>query len=177
MKHAVFSFFLFVVVGLNSLGAVKSVSAIYEVPATADLVSYSRFPINVDVVTDEQNGTLTIRYTLPEEITGNNEALEFVGQQKKNGQYILEGIQGKAKCLGTSLCEIEYVDSTMNFNWTRSEELIRATSTSEQQLTARLQVACSFQSDPFGVIHFEESTIVNTTPVFQLQKLNCSQIK
>ncbi len=110
MKYPLFSFFLLIMFGLNSLSAVQTVSAIYKVPATADLASYSRFPIDVDIITDEQNGTLTIRYTLPEEITGNKETLEFAGQQKKGDQYILEGAQGKAKCAGTSVCEIEYVD-------------------------------------------------------------------
>jgi len=142
--------------------ATQTVSTIYEVPVTQDLLNHSKFPVDVEIVTHEQSNQVTLRYALPEVLTGNTDVMEFTGRQKKADRYVLDGAQGKAKCDGSSFCEVEYTAAKMNFNWARTEEIVMSSNLSDTEKTALLKVACSFHSDPFGIIHFEK-------PVFRQQ--------
>lgn len=177
MKVLLFLVLSFTFVCSPAWSAIQTVSTMYEVPVTPDLIAHSKFPMDVEIASEDESNQVTIRYSLPEILTGNTNVMEFTGTQKKNDRYILEGTHGKAKCEGSAVCEIEYTAAEMNLNWAGTEAAINLLNVPLSEKQALLRVACSFHADPFGIIHFEN-------PVFRYQKRNtlanqagCAQVK
>ncbi len=128
-------------------------SATYEVPAPAELAPLASFEMT-NLVSRTRNGRLEMKYTLPQELTG--EKIEVRVRADRNNPNLLTGPLGRMECAGDD-CAVHYPNADI-YNTKVAKFLVDKGFTGTE-LNDRLKVAQLFKSgDPAGVVHFHLKT-------------------
>lgn len=125
--------------------ASTEISAEYEVPVPAELISYSRFKMD-PVKVKTENGQVRVRYKLPILLTGIEQEIEMQGTYGDNGFLILKGGKGQAECSGFQegqQCRVKYKDVQVDL--ARSEIELEKLGLPEADRAGVLQVIKRFQ--------------------------------
>ncbi len=155
-------FFLITVVFLSSLSFAGLKEATYEVPTSQnDLKSSSIFKIKKMSITQDVDDVTTIRYMVPEELTGIKNTIEFSGVLNNNsGDLVSE--YGDLNCLSNTtqmMCTVRY--QKLSFD-PQLAKTVMATKFQGQELANRLSVQEKFSTDPIGIIHiYYKSSLAN----------------
>lgn len=127
-------------------------SATYEVPTSQnDLKASSVFKIRKLAVTEDIENITTVKYLVPEELTGVSNEIEFTGKLDINGGNLSSQF-GNLNCLASSnvmMCTASY--QKLEFNHELAIELMTAKYAGEE-LSKRLTLQEKFSTDPIGII-------------------------
>lgn len=128
-------------------------AAYYEVPTSqADLKSASQFEIKKLSVTNGLNNVTTLNYTVPEELTGLLNEMEFSGALNQNGGKLVSE-NGEMECLANNarmMCTVSY--QKIDFDSDLAKNILRS-KFKDQELEKRFLVQEKFSTDPIGIIH------------------------
>lgn len=126
--------------------------ATYEVPTSqADLKTASIFKIKKLAITQDTDNITTIKFMVPEELTGIKNLIEFRGVLDNNVGN-LSSEYGNLNCLSNSaemMCTVSY--QKLNFESQLAKNLM-AEKFQGAELQNRLAIQERFVSDPIGVI-------------------------
>jgi len=127
----------------------------YTVPVKEELKKYSKFDLD-EVVIEQKANQLTLRYTLPRELTGRPQLVEFKGMITTEGPMTLTGKNGTMACKSSvdlSSCEVRYKD--LEFDLKARDQALKESSSSAEELKGREAVAVAFHAggEPHGVLH------------------------
>lgn len=140
---------------LAALNSSISFAATYEVPTTDALKDFARFELK-DFSKKAEKNYVSIKYTLPEELTGTKQHIELEGFAGVEGQtFLLFGDQAQAECLNYSStvnCTIRYNDIEVDED--KALKVIRKISKSNEEVGARLEVMRFFSTEPVGIISY-----------------------
>jgi hypothetical protein len=128
-------------------------SAYYEVPTSqAHLKSASQFKIKKLSVQQNTEGQTLIKYQVPEELTGLDNTVEFLGNLTADGGTLTSD-HGVLNCLANTqkmMCSVSY--QTLDFNYELAKDLL-AKKFQGDDLVNRLKIQEKFSTDPIGIIH------------------------
>lgn len=131
-------------------------AATYEVPVAEDLKEFATFTLeNFEKSLD--GDTITVRYDLPNILTGVNEHISLQGAQVPEGSdLILFGDKGVAKCISAtyseSVCSVAYFN--LKFDEESAINSIKSISKSGVETLGRIEVMRAFSTDPVGIIKY-----------------------
>ncbi len=142
-----------VLVLLTSVSAFAKIGqATYEVPTSqSDLKASSLFNISKVEVSRNQNNITTVKYLVPEELTGLQNIIEFSGVLNED-EGTLTSEYGILKCLTGKrqlMCTASYLD--LEFDSEKAKEIM-AQKFQDQELQNRLRLQEKFSTDPIGII-------------------------
>lgn len=127
--------------------------ATYEVPTSQnDLKSSSLFKITKLSVTQDVDEVTTIRYMVPEELTGVKNVIEFSGVLANNSGHMTSEY-GDLNCLSNTnqmMCTVSY--QKLNFD-SQLAKTVMASKFQGRELSNRLSLQEKFSTDPIGIIH------------------------
>lgn len=139
---------------LAALNSSLALAATYEVPTAVALKDYARFELK-DFSKSREGHFVSIKYTLPEELTGEKQDIELSGIAEEGKTFLLFGEQADAECLNyasTINCTIRYND--LEIDEAKALKAIRKISKSEEEVSGRVQVMRFFSTDPVGIISY-----------------------
>lgn len=146
MKHLVLVGLLLV----SSLGFAKSIDAVYEVPGFNG-AEESLFPMTFKI--DVNGNNVAVDYDLPELLTGLPNRIKAEGTMISTNMAVLKGPKSRLTCdIPNQLCSIIYKNLDSNLDLIK--ENLQRSGFSQDQISARLEVASRFIHDPEGVIHY-----------------------
>jgi hypothetical protein len=125
-------------------------AAVYYVPVPQDLVRYSVFDVGGATVTETKD-TVTIKYSVPEELTGAVNPIEISGKRVQDGPVMLKGGLAVMECSADedySNCAVTYTG--LRFEPEARTQLLKARAHSEEELNQRMQIAQRFQMSVQG---------------------------
>jgi hypothetical protein len=129
----------------------------YSVPVPPELEPYASYPLD-DVCWYSDGKTLSLGYTLPDELTGSKNPIVLTGEDTGQATFKLAGDHGDADCSrGDSMsvsCRISY--RKLNFDVDSVKQILSSEFPDPVQLTQRSAVSAVFRSDPIGVITFPD---------------------
>lgn len=130
----------------------------YSVPTSMELQPFASYPLP-KVCWFSASDKVVLGYPLPEELTGRNDnVITLSGIAPAEGPFRLKGDHGTAQCirsrdLGVS-CTVSY--GPLNYDDAQREKHLTESFSNSIELTARMEVARSFEGNPLGVITFED---------------------
>jgi hypothetical protein len=139
---------------LAALNSSVVLAASYEVPTATALKDYAHFELK-DFSKRSDGYFVSLKYTLPVELTGTKQSIELSGIAEAGKPFLLFGEQADAECLNyasTINCTIRYND--LEIDEEKALQAIRKTSKSEEEVSGRLQVMRFFSTDPVGIITY-----------------------
>ena len=144
------SFLIFLMIGFIQVAS----AATYTVPVSAELIVYAKFELE-GFKSQEGNGTVTVKYNIPNLLTGVDQQVEFNGKYDDKAEVnVLTGKNGVLTCTKEENdkveCRAEYKD--LQKDSAKAEALIRKIATSPLEIQGRLSVMRAFSSDPVGII-------------------------
>ena len=145
---------------IRTLFAVSMITVQYSLPVPAPLAQYSQFQFSaVQTTTDASH--IVISYSLPAELTGNNETtIQLQGDFTKDQPLVLQGDRASATCNGTQYGEIGQCQITyrnLGLDSAAVSNFLSHSISDSAELQARLQVANIFASEPVGVLTYLHS--------------------
>lgn len=150
MKKLLALAFLLSSVACTSTGHLR---AYYTVPAPESLARYAKFDLKEVRFNRDSKGT-TVAYTLPRELTGVENRVEFTGEGA-----VLTGAHGKMTCPAKgdlSNCDVRYKD--LKFNEAERAEIIKSVSKTPEEIKQRVLVAMAFMDggEPHGILQIPD---------------------
>lgn len=126
----------------------------YSVPVAKNLEKLALFPLP-HVMVNRQRDLLVIRYTLPTELTGPANEIEFRGPLPQSGPVLLTGRHGKMECPDVNdlaQCEVFYKD--LNFDAKARSTILKSIAKDPTELKDRELVAMAFEAggEPHGIL-------------------------
>ena len=148
---------LFLALIVSRFSFAASLQATYEVPTSdMNLKPSSVFEIKKISIRKNTNGTTTLKYIVPQELTGKKNVIDFTGDLKNNSGK-LSSEYGQMNCLSNTeqmMCSVNYEE--LDFDSIASAKIM-ADKFSGQDLANRLVLRDRFSTDPIGVIHIKFS--------------------
>ncbi|MEQ1724157.1 MAG: hypothetical protein ABL930_13370 [Pseudobdellovibrio sp.] len=145
---------ILITISVLLLGQITIAStAAYEVPTSQnELKASSVFKIEEISIKRNIDNTTTIKYVVPEELTGLRNELDFTGNLS-SGSGDLTSDQGYMKCLSNRkkmMCTVTY----QNLDFDSGLALQKMSNKfKDEELNNRLTVQEKFSTDPVGIIH------------------------
>jgi len=136
---------------LSAVAGTESYPTIYTVPVAENLAQYAVFPLADSKIVNDGT-TLTVTYSLPQELTGTPMSVTLTGPVAGT---TLSGPNADATCGKTDSlvsCKISYTGITINANAVK--QYLTAKYTDSQELGFRQQVAAIFENEPVGIVSF-----------------------
>ena len=137
-------------IGVNASAALKSY---YEVPTSNPaLAGSNKFKVSDLTLTPEADGESTLRYTVPVELTGTPNEIDFTGPLTSNGGS-MQSEYGDLNCLSNNkemMCSVSYLKLNFDNNLAK-QKIGQKFNASEALKRAALQE--KFSTDPIGIIH------------------------
>lgn len=125
-------------------------NAMYWVPVDKSLARYAAFPIaNMEI--SKENGVLKIEYTVPFELTGKINEIEFEGPLVNSGTVELKSSHGEMSCPDVDQlqnCQIKY--ENLKFDFQALTGHLASISKTKEELASRIKVAEVFSTEPIG---------------------------
>ena len=128
-------------------------TAAYEVPTSQnELKASSIFQIDDISIKQNKDSTTTIKYVVPEELTGLRNKLDFTGNLN-SGSGELTSEHGFMKCLSNRkkmMCTVTYqqLDFDSGLALQKMSDKFK-----NEELKNRLSIQEKFSTDPVGIIH------------------------
>ena len=138
-------------ISLSAMADTESYPTIYTVPVAESLAQYAVFPLADSKVVNDGT-TLTVTYSLPQELTGTPMSVTLSGPVAGT---TLSGPNADATCGKTDSlvsCKISYTGILINPNAVK--QYLTAKYSDSQELGFRLQVAAIFANEPVGIVSF-----------------------
>lgn len=139
-------------ISCNSWGQFIPRNASYEVPVDskndADLIGSNRFQIRDLTLDTFEDGTMLLKYTLPVEITGIENKIEFKGDLTKPTEYENNKITCKDEVFSLT-CKVVYNDIKIDSGL--AIDLLKKRFSGDE-LAKRLEIQERFSTDPVGII-------------------------
>jgi hypothetical protein len=126
----------------------------YEVPVPAELAAYARYTID-SVQWRERSGERRLEYSLPADLVGVEQRIQFSGRASETSPWSLRGDK-----LGTAECEQtgDEVVCRETLSGLRVDvAAVEARVDAGELDPGRLDVARVFESDPIGILRFSAS--------------------
>jgi hypothetical protein len=146
---------LILVLILVSLNLHAAEEYFYSVPVEdMELEPFATFQLKANTK-KLADGTLVLKYQLPEVLAGKNYFVVLTGANYSNAVFSLTGEKASAECQKVekkSVCVIEHGD--LIFDEKEVSKAIRRTSKSLKEISARAEVARHFKGDPVGILSF-----------------------
>jgi hypothetical protein len=128
-------------------------TAAYEVPTSQnELKASSIFQIDDISIKQNKDYTTTIKYVVPEELTGLRNKLDFTGNLS-SGSGELTSEHGFMKCLSNRkkmMCTVTY--QQLDFDSGLAQQKM-SNKFKDEELNNRLTILEKFSTDPVGIIH------------------------
>ena len=145
--------FSFLIVLLSSVSAFAGIKkATYEVPTSVnELKDSTVFNLADASVSMDSETVTTLKYLVPEELTGEKNEIEFSGVMNEN-EGVLNSEYGSLKCLTNKnqmMCTASYLH--LKFDSDKAKQIM-AQKFQGQELENRLRLQEKFSTDPIGVI-------------------------
>ena len=149
LKYAAMTVLL-LTIGQAAFAGIRS--ATYEVPTSqSDLKAASIFKLRKLSVTEDIENKTTVKYLVPEELTGVTNEIEFTGALDMNGGNLSSQF-GNLNCIANSnvmMCTATY--QHLKFNQDLAVQLM-TNKYGGEELAKRLSVQEKFSTDPIGII-------------------------
>ncbi len=131
----------------------KVLKAFYEVPTSqAELVNSNKFQIKQLEMIAEADGQTTLKYTVPVELTGLPNEIDFKGPLTSEGGQ-LSSEYGILNCVSNEkqmMCSVSYLE--LKFDNALAQKFMAEKFTSIE-LEKRSSLQAKFSTDPIGILH------------------------
>lgn len=141
---------LFIFSSVAMAGAQKH-AVEYRIPVAPELGSFATFHFSAKI--EEDGGVVSLRYTLPLELTGVPNRVRLSGRVQADGSVFLKGPLAEGKCID-SMCELRY--RNLQIDAAAVENLLRLSSRTPEEFALRWQMTQRWNEDPFGVLRFQK---------------------
>ncbi len=142
-----------ILLSLTALNASAALKSYYEVPTShSDLAASNKFKVNDLTLTPEADGETTLKYTVPVELTGLPNEIDFTGPLTSEGGS-MQSEYGNLNCLSNKkemMCSVSYLKLDFN-NELAKQKIGEKFKGNEAIKRAALQE--KFSTDPIGIIH------------------------
>jgi hypothetical protein len=126
--------------------------AFYWVPGDKTVAEFSGFVIS-DFELKQTGSNLKAEYTLPQELTGINQRVEFVGSAipDSEGKVTLTSYKGKIVCkLAARSCNTNY--ENLQFDPIAAEAYLKTVTPSTADLSTRMNIFSAFSTESIGFL-------------------------
>lgn len=148
-------FLVLILISSVSLNASAGLKAYYEVPTSnPELAASTKFKVSDLSLTPESDGETTLRYTVPVELTGIPNEIDFTGPLTADGGS-MQSEYGNLNCLSNKkemMCSVSYSTLKLKFDNDMAKIKIGEKFKNDEALR-RAAVQEKFSTDPIGIIH------------------------
>ena len=146
-------FLVLILISVTALNASAALKSYYEVPTSnPELAGSNKFKVSDLTLTSELDGKTTLKYTVPVELTGVPNEIDFTGPLTAEGGS-LQSEYGSLSCLSNKkemMCSVSYLK--LDFNNELAKQKIGEKFKGGEALK-RTALQERFSSDPIGIIH------------------------
>lgn len=131
----------------------------YSIPVDPSLADFAKFKIDYIKLKQKKKGTLSLQFTLPQDLTGYEERMffetkkVFINPKFKQADFF--GNNGELHCVRQNKqvrCDVRY--QNLNINEAQARQFIESVAKTPEEAEARKSVLSKFGGDPVGVLEF-----------------------